>query len=162
MKLLFLVFSFTFFKGLSGQDIKIHTINASGSSPVSQNVSVLYTVGEITVPMSAGNMGSGFISGAGPVRIVTSVHEPEIGLLSVRFFPNPVHDILTVDLTNDLKGYLHWRVVDISGRVISNDRYSTSVSRINFNTGIWSSGTYIVTVSNDEGALLGSYQIIKQ
>lgn len=161
MRLMILLFSLVLLKGLSAQDIKIQTVNASGSSPVGKSVSVLYTVGEITVPMSASNIGSGFISGANPVKIITSI-EPVKELLSVRFFPNPVHDILNVDLTNDLKGYLHWRVVDITGKVISNDRYSTSVSRINFNTKLWSCGTYIVSVSNDQGSILGSYQIIKQ
>lgn len=162
MKLLIVFFSFLVFKGVNAQDIKIQAVSSSGISSAGQNVSLLYTVGEITVPMSTGQIGSGFISGGNPVKIITAIHEPKKGTLNIKFFPNPVHDILSVDLTSELSGYLNWRIIDITGKTISNDRYSSSVNRIAFNTNKWSSGTYIVNITSDSGDLLGSYQIIKQ
>lgn len=162
MKQLVFFLSFFIYIGVTAQDIKVQAISASGTSSAKENISVVYTVGEITIPLSAKEIGSGFVSGAVPVKVVTAIQEPQKELLDIKFFPNPVHDILSVNLTSELKGYLNWKVLDISGRIVNNERYSASVNRIVFNTKKWSPGTYIVSITNDNGSLLGSYQIIKQ
>lgn len=133
-----------------------HSINASSKSSAGH----LYTVGEITVQFEDNNIRSGFVSISTQKHIITSIKEPNNNL-KILFYPNPVHDLLNIQINSELKGFINYRITDITGKTMRNDRQHSMSNRMTFFTKNWPSGTYILQILDDTEQLLGSYQIIK-
>jgi len=153
------------FISLKAQQIRPQAITASGATLTNGNSKVTFTVGEITVKtITDGNfsIGQGVISGSSAVNITTRTMDAASSGLDIRFFPNPVQTLLTAEVQDTKNRFLEWTIYDISGKVISSDIYAAQTNRVNFNTANWQAGTYIMTVSERGGQILGSYQVIKQ
>lgn len=160
---LFCILSFSI--ALNAQQISPQSITSSGATFIANGSEIIYTVGEITVKtLSDGNVniGQGTISGSVNLNVSTRVVEPSTADLDIRFFPNPVSTVLSANVIDTKDRFLEWTVYDISGKIISSDIYAAQPNRVNFNTSSWKPGTYIMTVSERGGQLLGSYQVIKQ
>ena len=160
---LFCILSFSI--ALNAQQISPQSITSSGATFIANGSEIIYTVGEITVKtLSDGNVniGQGTISGSVNLNVSTRVVEPSTADLDIRFFPNPVSTVLSANVIDTKDRFLEWTVYDISGKIISSDMYAAQSNRVNFNTSSWKPGTYIMTVSERGGQLLGSYQVIKQ
>lgn len=70
----------------------------------------LYTTVKLQTPEA------GIVPFAVVPSVVTAVQEEPATVFSLA--PNPAHDDLTVDLNNDFRGMLSWRLLDASGREI--------------------------------------------
>jgi hypothetical protein len=150
---------------LQAQQIRPQAVTTSGATLKNGNSEVTFTVGEITVKtITDGNfsIGQGIISGSSAVNITTKTIDPISAGLDIRFFPNPVQTLLIAEVQDTKNRFLEWTIYDISGKVISSDIYAAQTNRVNFNTANWQVGTYIMTVSERGGQILGSYQVIKQ
>jgi hypothetical protein len=150
---------------LQAQQIRPQAVTTSGATFKNGNSQVTFTVGEITVKtITDGNfsIGQGTISGSAGVNVSTKILDPIASGLEIRFFPNPVQTLLTAEVQDTKSRFLEWTIYDISGKVISSDIYAAQNNRVNFNTANWQAGTYILTVSEKGGQILGSYQVIKQ
>lgn len=71
-------------------------------------------------------------------------------------YPNPVSDVLTIESVSETN---HVRITDISGRIILSQQIISKTSQ--FDTSTWSSGLYIVTLTNQAGRN-ESYKVAKQ
>jgi hypothetical protein len=165
LKLLFAIATLALSIDTFGQQVRPEAITTCGAAFRGSNGTILFTVGEITVDViSDGNfsIGPGVLSGAAATNIVTRVLEPFVSDIRIKLFPNPVSTLLTAEINDDKDRFLEWIVYDISGRLISSDVFAGGTNRVNFNTASWQTGSYIMTVSERGGSILGSYQIIKQ
>lgn len=161
----FLISMFFYLTALQAQQIRPQAVTSSGATLKNGNSQVTFTVGEITVKtITDGNfsIGQGTISGSSGANVSTRVVDPIAAGLDIRFFPNPVQTLLTAEVQDTKSRFLEWTIYDISGKIISSDIYAAQTNRVNFNTANWQAGTYILTVSEKGGQILGSYQVIKQ
>jgi len=71
------------------------------------------------------------------------------------FYPNPVSDILIVELESDLDENFDVTVYDHSGKKIFAQQYSANgnISNIEINTNDLSAGTYILSINNGTNTL---------
>lgn len=164
-RLVLLIYATLSYLAINAQQIGPQAVTTSGATLKSGNSQVTFTVGEITVKtITDGNftIGQGTVSGSAGANVSTKVVDPIGSGLEIRFFPNPVQTLLTAEVQDAKSRFLEWTVYDISGKVISSDIYAAQTNRVNFNTTNWQAGTYILTVSEKGGQILGSYQVIKQ
>lgn len=76
---------------------------------------------------------------------------------AVNVYPNPVHNVLNVDLKDNVSGTYELTVLNINGQTIETGTISTNgTSSLQFNTTDWKAGLYIIHLSKD-----GAQQSIK-
>jgi hypothetical protein len=137
----------------------------SGKKP---SAGLIFTVGEIIVPLKATSSGRASQSLAGIVAagnlIVKEVFSPLSDQFSVKFFPNPFMAEVSADIQyGTLKDApLRWRAFDITGKEIGSAGFQAGTSRIDISTDSWIPGLYILAIQDGNGKLLSSSQIIKQ
>ena len=148
-----------------GQSISPKAITSVGASNASSNITVSYTVGEISVKgLSNGNinLGQGFTSSAVQSTTVTAIQETDKELLQVKIYPNPASDFLFLDIENSKDPNIQISIYDISGKLISKETYVAQNNHIGINTQQWQTGSYLLQLSNSAGLTLGSYNILKK
>lgn len=150
---------------LFGQDISPSTVVTSGYIGSAASAKVSFTVGEISIKsVSNGNINieQGFTSSAVQSTTVTAIQEPYRELLLVKLYPNPASDLLFVDIENSKDSNIQISIYDISGKLISKETYVALNNHIGINTQHWQTGSYLLQLSNSNGRLLGSYNILKK
>jgi hypothetical protein len=93
------------------------------------------------------------------VQLGTATKDDGNFVNSIRLYPNPVENILYVDLGN-LSGKAAIKVYDINGRVIIDQTANPGINRLNTNK--LSSGLYIVKVIENNGSLIYNQKIVRQ
>jgi len=83
-----------------------------------------------------------------------SVHEQQIQYNSINVFPNPANDRLTVHFANPENKSLYYSIVDVNGRMII-QRQQFNVSHFEVETAILQSGTYFLTITNENNQISG-------
>lgn len=146
------------------QSISPQSVNSSGTSMSQSNGSLSFTVGELVVLSqtdSDGNtLGGGFTSGA--TISTASIQEPNVAVLNVRVYPNPTTDLLTVAIQETKLPYFEIEITDMSGKVISKDKYAGISNNIGINSTSWNTGTYFLKLIGENAEVLGIYKIVKQ
>jgi hypothetical protein len=82
----------------------------------------------------------------------TKINQSSVNVI----YPNPVSNVLTIESASETN---HVRITDISGRIILSQQIIDKTSQ--FDTSTWSSGLYIVTLTDQEGKN-ESYKLVKQ
>ncbi|MBL4625536.1 MAG: T9SS type A sorting domain-containing protein [Flavobacteriales bacterium] len=82
---------------------------------------------------------------------------------SLRVYPNPFTDNLTIMVDAELGEQVTLIVYDATGRMIDSKQFSTNkgVNRLNWNTSNVTQGIYLISIQSDRRAL-GSYKIVKR
>ena len=146
------------------QSISPQSINSNGSSMTQSNGSISFTVGELVVLThtdSDGNtLGGGFTSGATVTTV--SVKEPNPEVLTVKVFPNPTTDLVNIQITNSTIDQVIISITDLQGKEVFNGKYAAISNVIGINTAHYASGTYVLSLSDKNKQVLGTYKIIKQ
>lgn len=148
---------------LHAQQVTPQVVTTSGATMVSGNTKVAFTVGEITtqtIGNGQSNLGQGVINSASN-RVVTPIIEPSTSI-SLKAYPNPVAELMYVDVNSNEFTMFTLKVTDLAGRVISADNYSASNNHIGLSTGLWQAGTYLLSVCSNQGGVLGQYKVVKQ
>jgi hypothetical protein len=89
---------------------------------------------------------------------ITGIDEAEPTKVMVDVWPNPVEDMLNVEIAGS-SGRLDMQVLDISGREVL--RFTQYDRRATLDTGHWNSGVYILKGSDDKGRTF-SMKIMKR
>jgi hypothetical protein len=77
----------------------------------------------------------------------------------VLIYPNPASDQVTVDLTTmSIVGNVTIRVVDLSGRMISETQTSAAITMLE--TSQWQKGTYLVYIQSGENRVVKKLVIL--
>ena len=136
---------------LLGQTLKSDIINSSGETLSSGNVSITYSIGEVSVSEYPGRLSEGLL---GAYSSFLTATEREV-MPSLNFFPNPVNDYLTVISPSTASAFI--RIYDSLGRLatphtIDGNRIDLSAIR---------PGVYHIIISDRFHKNLHSFKIIK-
>ncbi len=140
-----------------------YSVISSGVAMENASFGIGYTIGEITVPSKDDETASlqQGVNGLTAEKAVVKDFSSALSEISISFFPNPVRNILTADISG-AESSLEWTVYDINGKLISRELSTEHTSRVQINASSWASGSYVLTVGEKDGNTIGTYQIIKQ
>lgn len=135
-----------------GQEIQQQVIASGGDQSESETVSISWTLGEVAIGTFENEsmiITQGFQQG--DLR-VSNLVEKSLLDFSLKAYPNPVLDILTVEFDRDDLAY---QLVDMNGKIILNGKLYTESGTIDL-TGL-TEGIYFLVVDEKR-----THKIIKQ
>jgi hypothetical protein len=136
-------------------------IPATGGNVSGSGGSVSYSVGQIFYQTQTGSKGvltegvqhSYHISVMPKITIIKGIN------LSVQVYPNPINEILTLEVDNFDSGKLEYLVYDIQGKLLQNARINGSKTSIGM--AHLPASTYILNLVKDNH-LIKTFKIIKK
>lgn len=135
-------------------------IAAGGTTATGTGGTVSFTIGQIaytTVSGTGGSISEG-VQQTYRVSAPTSIEENTISL-KAQIFPNPATDVLMLTVENSDFKNLNYQLMDVSGKLLSQDRLNRSATQINVAS--LPNGSYFVRVLS-KSKLLKTFTIIKQ
>ena len=88
-----------------------------------------------------------------------SIEKSFVSSLQFSLFPNPVNNILNLDIKNPNDLEINYKITDVQGRLILENKYTTLNQ--NIHTSLWQAGMYFITFYNGNISV-NTYKIIKQ
>jgi len=160
MKTQLLVF-FIVFSSLSGlcQSLDREVIASAGKSSQNLNFQLNWTLGEVatnTISSEAYILSQGFHQ---PHVLSSSIGINEFPGLSVRIYPNPVINIITINLSSCGEGKRIIELIDMSGRVRFYEETNAQETEINLLG--FEKGLFILRIHDSNGKYLDSFKIVK-
>ena len=145
------------------QSIAPQSLNSGGAKMSQANGSLSFTVGELVVLSqsdSEGNtLGSGFTASA--TLTTVTIQETDVTMIDVNVFPNPVSDLINIRINHSKLEQLLVSITDLEGKEVYSGKYAGISNTIGINTAAYASGTYILSLKNNNNQVLGTYKIIK-
>jgi hypothetical protein len=151
-----------------GQEISPQTISSSSVSFENLSSSITFTVGELIVQTftdsvgEGGSLGSGYTNTSTSTTQVEAVDVPLKELVIVNVYPNPTVDMVYVDLQKTKLSEIYLAVYDISGKLMTEDKFQINNNHIVINTNNWAQGTYFINLIGEREEKIGVYKIIKK
>jgi hypothetical protein len=145
------------------QSISNDVIGSSGMHSVGSNGTMLsWTIGEPIVNTQGGAtyiLTQGFHQ---PWNANGSTSYPIIKqtTLEINVYPNPVRDILTVSISNNMDR-IYFDLYDISGRLIRHEEATANQTKITFPIRFLSAGSYLLHARNNDFTINKTYQLQK-
>lgn len=139
-----------------------NSINCSGTRMNFESNSINFTVGDLIVLNQTDNQGNSIGSGFTTCATITTllINEVNIPRLNVKLYPNPTNGLLNVSIEDNSIKYLLISIKDIQGKEIYKGRYAGISNVISINLSDFPSGSYLVSLNNEENNLFDSYKII--
>lgn len=153
---LIFVFIVGYFNSSSAQN---NTVSGGGQA-TGTGGSVNFTIGQIAYSTLTGSNGS-LIQGVQQpfeISIVTSVSDMAIDL-KAQVYPNPTANQLILSIGNQELKNLHYVLVDVQGKILTNNRINHSATTINVSR--LCNGTYFLRVLSDNKQIK-TFQIVKK
>jgi hypothetical protein len=151
---------------LSAQSIAPQSVNAAGTKMTQSNGSLSFTVGELVVlqqvDANGNSLGSGFTNSSTISTTILAVEEPNAEILQVDVFPNPTSDLVQVRIKESKLEEMQLSVTDLTGRELFQGRYRVLQQSIGINTAAYPAGTYLLSLKDTNGKILGTYKIVKR
>ena len=72
------------------------------------------------------------------------------GNAGIAVYPNPVKNFLNIKLPDSFNGPLTVKISDITGRIVSDNLYSTASNHLKINLKDFAKGTYLVKLVTDK------------
>ncbi len=93
---------------------------------------------------------------------VSSLSGPELLPIDLNVFPNPVKDVLNLELNSSIQGVYQMDILDLGGKVLASRQLELNfeINRINEHVDHLSPGAYLVRIT--DGEKLVSAKILKQ
>jgi len=154
MKRIILCLTFCFVVSFSFSQ---QTVLSSGNSSESSSGKVTYSVGLIHYKDANGTGGSSSSGTQIPFEILETLSLDEQNLVSLKLFPNPAKDHVYISL-RQLEA-LDFKLLDISGRKISEGQINMLQTKVNLND--LKSSIYILNIYKNN-TIYESYKIIKK
>ncbi len=149
---------------IKAQSISPQSVNSVGIKMSQSNGSLSFTVGELVIAqqfdINGNSLGNGFINGA--TTTIVSVLEPENEVLLVDIFPNPTKDLFQIQVKNSSIEEMDVVITNMLGITIFNSRYKLIQQSIGINTANYPIGSYLLSIKNTQGKILGTYKLVKQ
>lgn len=148
------------------QNIAPQSVNAAGAKMIQSNGSLNFTVGELVVlqqfDANGNSLGSGFTNASTISTTILAVEEPHAEILQVDVFPNPTTDLVQIRIKESKLEEIQLFVTDLTARELYKGRYRVLQQSIGINTAAYSAGTYLLSLKDLNGKILGTYKIVKQ
>lgn len=144
------------FTGLQAQE----SVNASGGNASGSGGSTSYSVGQVVYTTNTGTNGSVVQGVQQPIEIsvVTGLEEVKGINLSVKAYPNPTADYLTLEVKDVELSTLTFQLFDMQGKLLQNEKITANPTRILMSNLLPSTYFLKVTQANKE---LKTFKIIK-
>lgn len=141
---------------------KVHSQNtavASGGDSTGSGGKVSFSVGQITYTSASGTNGSVNQGEQQPIEIATlGIDEFPVITLAMSVFPNPTANNVTLKITDMATENLSYQLIDLSGKLILNDKISTPETFIQIKN--LNASTYLLSVT-DNNRTIKTFKIIK-
>jgi len=82
-------------------------------------------------------------------QVVTNLEDDKA--LDFRIFPNPMHDLLRIQLPSGLQGELEVEIHDALGRTLLTKRFSSNANEVQLNTSFLTQGAYMLRLKAADG-----------
>ncbi|PKP20607.1 MAG: hypothetical protein CVU05_08665 [Bacteroidetes bacterium HGW-Bacteroidetes-21] len=142
----------------NAQVLSPEVIASSGGDFQGTGTSLSWTLGEpVTETFEGSNaiLTQGFHQG---IYTVVNVFENPSANLSVTLYPNPVVDILNIDINNP-EEVLNFTLSDLNGRMLFSQKSNESKMQINLKD--YASSNYLLVIWNSKGDVVKTYKILK-
>lgn len=145
---------------VSGQSISPQVIAAAGTHYAAGNAQLSWTVGEpviTTVSNGSNTITQGFHQ---TLLSATAVEEQTVAGINVNVFPNPVQDMLNVNITNNLKD-LQMELFDMSGKLLQARKIGAAEGSVQVNMTEYARASYLLRVYAADGSVNYTYKVQK-
>lgn len=163
IELLTMVAALLFSKPLLGQGLTPQSLNSAGQLTTQANGSLIYIVGELVVGTltdpNGNSLGSGFNAGSASSTVSVQPITPNVPGAIV--YPNPVAELLHIQLLQPVIGGFYIILTDVSGNELIKEQHTAFASSIGVNLSTYSKGIYLLSIVAEGGKIKGSYKIIK-
>lgn len=163
IELLTMVAALLFSKPLLGQGLTPQSLNSAGQLTTQANGSLSYIVGELVVGTltdpNGNSLGSGFNAGSASSTVSVQPITPNVPGAIV--YPNPVAELLHIQLLQPVVDGFFITLTDVSGNELTKEKYTASISSIGLNLSTYSKGVYFLSIIAEGGKIKGYYKIIK-
>ncbi|QZT38657.1 T9SS type A sorting domain-containing protein [Halosquirtibacter xylanolyticus] len=136
------------------------SINSSGHKITGTTGSLNYSLGQVIYNTSVNNGSvSGGVQQAYEISVVTGHRTVNLDLLQISFYPNPVHDILQLQIDNERIGEdLSYSLFDSQGKLLKKGVVLSDKTRINMQ--VCRPGVYFLYVTK-QNIQLKVFKILK-
>lgn len=139
---------------------QLQVISTAGGVAENSNGSVSWTLGETVVGSLEGSnttISQGFQQGN--LEVTTGIETSPGVEIQTRVYPNPVKDILNVEIENQENTGLNFALYDIEGKLLKEGIVESPSFTINL--GGYPAGQYILQVSSEQ-QIINSFNILKR
>jgi hypothetical protein len=145
--------------GLTGLQAQ-ESVNASGGNASGSGGATSYSVGQVVYSTNTGTTGTVAQGVQQPLEIsvVTGLEEAKGINLSVKAYPNPTTDYLTLEVKDFELSTLTFQLFDVQGRLLQNEKITGNPTRIVMGNLLPSTYFLKITQANKE---LKTFKIIK-
>lgn len=134
--------------------------NSSGGNATSSSGSVSYSVGQVAYTSLTTSSGT-VAQGVQHTYEISTLGTKDTTLnVSLKVFPNPTQENLTLQISEYNKEKLQYQLFDMQGKLLSTAKIISQFTIIN--TSSFPSATYIIHVVNLENKNIQSFKIIKK
>ncbi len=138
-----------------GQTYIPATLNVAGGSNSINGKVFEYSIGEMTLVHTATAPNIIVTQGVlQPGQIATGIFDHELGDGQIKVYPNPVDDLLNVDINLSLGGSLQLQVYDLAGKLVSKKQISVLSGKetTTFSFAHLAAGNYVLNAVFEAGA----------
>jgi hypothetical protein len=134
--------------------------NTSGGDATGSSGTVAYSIGQVTYTTNTGRNGSVAQGVQHAYEIFTvGIKGTELNI-SLKAFPNPTIDNLTLQISDYNNEKLSYQLFDMQGKQISNGQIVAQQTQINMNS--LPTATYLMNILDQKNKKVQSFKIIKQ
>lgn len=137
------------------------SVNTSGGDGTGNGGSVAFSIGQVffqVVEDSQISFSEG-VQQAFEISIIDGVEEEKPFSFAISAFPNPIMDVLHIELKDEFSGTVMFQVHDAIGNLIQEGEASSS--KFTIQTTNWSGGAYYLHVYNTDSLQSSTLKIVK-
>ena len=135
------------------------SINASGGNAVGVGGTASYSVGQMPYTTETSSTGSLSQGVQHAYEILTVGVQETLPVISIRVYPNPTIDNLTLAVSDIGKQKLSYQLCDLQGKLINSGSLAAPQTQL-ITSGL-APASYFLHVLNSENKIVQSFQIIK-
>ncbi len=145
--------------GLTGLQAQ-ESINTAGGNVTGTGGSASYTLGQMVYATNSGKDGTIFQGIQQPYKIltVTEIEKAKLIKLSIKAYPNPTTDFLTLSIEEFDMSNLSYQLYDIQGRLLQRKKLTKTKTQINMSNYV-SSYYFVKIIQSDKE--VKTFKIIK-
>ena len=135
------------------------SVNSSGGDANGNGGTAAYSVGQVVYTTPSGNGGS-TAQGVQQAFEISTVAVMETDLnISLKAFPNPTTENLTLQIGLTNYSSLSYSLYDLNGKLLKNELINSMETHINMNT--FPSSVYFLNVTDTDNKKIQTFKIIK-
>lgn len=132
--------------------------NASGGEASGSGGTVSYSIGQIIYSIDSGSNGIVYSGVQQPYEIYTVGIEEKQTNISLKAFPNPTSDYLTLAFDDFSNEQISYHLLDLKGKIVLVGTITDAITT--FNLGPYVKGTYFIKITKESNEIK-TFKVIK-